>query len=1254
MKYWLRQMIPFVLLLSACSSDPFPDCCISQGDERDAPFSTTYLFQFKTGSSDIVAPDPAQFLRIITQADILTLKNSASTNQLNQNGLISGVIQGPQGPASEAALQVTDAEGNVIGRIGGEDRNLYYNSLGRVPDFIVDQGTSSEGTFTLFNAPPGETFFQLTRGGRGNGRITSFAGAVSIGQIDVLPVFPARIGVLGSVVEPVTGANIAGAAASFFGRESIEKSNDAGIVLLSADQGLPTNGDFLVRLSAPGYRETVHRFATPMDAVNSRQQAFDPLTDDNMKLYSEGTLQGLAKSAGVPLLATTNVIVGRIDPGQSGVVITPTGTDPSSLGKVFYFDTTGKLDPTLTATTDQSGFILFPNCASNPGGALFLNAAGISIDPDKQTKVFSTGRTVVYCRPGGAFVQTIIMGPLAAGSASFTVPVNGTVTDEGSQTVKDAGIQLIGSALFLNLSGDNGLFTIQPTLSEDPTAIAPLLGNSNYTVKVSKDTYLPTYQPLSTGPAGGKRDLLLLTAAGAARLCPPAGRGMLYGTVHDLGLIDPTKQGRATAGISLAAFKESGEGVGRVVYLDLAGNPIAGTTTSDGGRYVVCDLPVSANTPTLFQLRVTSPEDSGAFLTTVYPDGATLLDPVVNKALPSQISVTGGVQSLAGPEGAAAVGDVRISVLGKGPQLTTDPAGKFALSLESNSKFILRAERDGYLPAYNYQVETHARSGVGVQAPLWTLSQGDLTALAQQAGLSPPLQGGTVAGQVLVPGFETNDPPKSPFATLDAPAQSLRIGFFNDDAQIDLLAVSSTGTVTILHGTGPGTFSPAPPFQLKVGTANLPSVQAAEVGDYNGDGQVDLIILSNKKIFIFLGDRAGGFNAGAEIPLPVPNTAAAFTIADITGDGFLDILVATEGDPSLVRLLNRGDGSFELFRAASGVLDPTGTCGATPNGIAVRQVGLSIVDVIISDPVKGLCDLTFNADGAALAPKYLTLPTPATYKGVKAVFLDSDEIPDLIALHSGGGAFFLGPPPNDPTGTLQPAFDLPAGFDPVDMVATDVNRDKRIDLILAGAGGAYFLSGNGNGTFGGGKRLSTAPSGRLAAGDIDDDGRSDLIFAGTDKSLRLLLGADQPQAGVRMEARNTAGDLVGTPAYLNSAGQMVPGATATTDSGRFIFFNVPEGFTHLSVAEGGSGNALVTSHAGGLSYTHLNVNPIPPTTVLLAGQVINPTAGDLAGISVVGIKINSVGTPAATVSGDNGNYQFRLEANSEHLLKLDP
>ncbi|NKE70470.1 FG-GAP-like repeat-containing protein [Candidatus Manganitrophus noduliformans] len=1271
MKSGLAWLLGIMLLLSGCGSgghgagkdepqdqtDPVPTCCADVGERRDPPFSTTYLFQFKTGSSDIVAPNPDRLLRIITEADIMTLMHFAGASQLNRNGIVGGVVQGPQGPVREAALQVTDADGNIIGHVTGTSRNLFYNSLGRIPDFTIDQGTASEGTFTLFNAPPGETFFQVVRGGRGNGRITSFASAVSIGRIDALPVLPERIGLLGVAIDAFTGAGVPGASASFFGRDQAETANGAGLILIPLDQGLPTNGEYLVRLAAPGFRETTRRFSTSMRDVITRQQAFDPLIDDNMLLYSERNIEDWAQRLGVALRATTSVIIGRITPGQANVVITPTGADPASLGRVFYFDESGN-PANLGKTTNTSSFVLFPDCAQNPGGEIFLNASVISKDP-QNNDILSTGRAIAYCQPGEVFFQNVAIAPLPVGSPSFSVPVNGAVRPEsGGSPVAGATLQIIGGDGTTYFSDGQGQFTINA--SGAPDSIFPLLANSAYTIKAEGQGFLPTYQPLSTGRAGGKRNLILLEADRMTRLCPLSVGGSLVGTARDLGLVDPSRKGRAAEGVSLKVFKENGEEVGRSVSFD------------DQGRFVICDLPVSPNAPSLFQIRVTSPEDSGAFLVTAYPDGVAVVSIDVNKALPREVSLRGQVQSLAGPEGGnIPSGSSQLAVLGSTQRITTDSSGQFDLSMGSNGRYIVRVEKEGHLPSYNYQVETPARRPTDFSSPLWTISAGDAYALAQQAGLSLPLQGGILMGKVLVHGF---DDPVS-IAALGAPTQNLRFGFFDQDTHIDLFSVSEQGMMTLLFGDGRGGFPSTLSFQLKYrdrleNPQDLASVQSVEIGDFNRDGQTDMIVFGDNTLIFFpgVGNRTIGFEEGSENPTSLFDSGSpkAMTVAELNGDSAPDLVLAVSGPSPLLRLVNQTDGSFVPFEAATGVDDPSGICGDNPTAIAVRQVGLAVIDILIFDAARGLCDLTFDNAGSPNAPITLTLPTavsPSDVIAIKTAFLDSDNIPDYLLLHKAGGAFFLGLPPaqvqDTPTTNIAflPSFELPADFIPTRMLFTDINRDSRADLVIGGAGStgeARFLIGSGNGAFGSSKSILSSPVSDLALADADTDGKEDLILSGASSgTLQLFRGSDRPQAGVRIEARDAAGELVGVAAYPDQNGR-IAGATATTDSGRFIFFNVPAELTNLIVAEGGSGNALVTAYSGGLSYAHLNMNPIQPTTVMVDGQVINPTAGDLAGISVEGIEVNSLGTPAKTMSGTEGRYQLHLGANSEHILKIDP
>src|SRR2546428_136988 len=125
---------------------------------------------------------------------------------------------------------------------------------------------------------------------------------------------------------------------------------------------------------------------------------------------------------------------------------------------------------------------------------------------------------------------------------------------------------------------------------------------------------------------------------------------------------------------------------------------------------------------------------------------------------------------------------------------------------------------------------------------------------------------------------------------------SLVVGDFNGDGKLDLAVANSSSTdISVLLGNGDGTFQPATSYGAGVGP------WAVVGGDFNGDGEPG-------GVAVLLGRGDGSFQlAGGYATGPYPQSIA---VRDLNGDGKLDVAVAA-GSGAISVLLGKGDGSFE-------------------------------------------------------------------------------------------------------------------------------------------------------------------------------------------------------------------------------------------------------------------------------------------------------------------------------------------------------
>lgn len=288
------------------------------------------------------------------------------------------------------------------------------------------------------------------------------------------------------------------------------------------------------------------------------------------------------------------------------------------------------------------------------------------------------------------------------------------------------------------------------------------------------------------------------------------------------------------------------------------------------------------------------------------------------------------------------------------------------------------------------------------------------------------------------------------------------IADFNRDGKLDFLGQEGIGgPVQVFFGNGDGTFAPGPkttlpPAVIGSGQTRFNLIDGG-LGDFNGDGNLDLVVTDGYYLQVMLGKGDGAFAAAPGTPVNMGVVGNSVAVADFNGDGIPDIAVPTCGAadmPAVSVLLGNGDGTFTPVPSCCGAPEPQMHCADIAagdfSGSGHLDLAVNIQDLQSTTPAMYMEILLGQGDGSFTPDDFSEiLPSPGSPPNAlwTADFNGDGRLDFLVRLYAVGDGWAMlqqppaGPAPTFTLGAASPGLTVKPGA-----TATD-------DIEIASVGG---------------------------------------------------------------------------------------------------------------------------------------------------------------------------------------------------------
>ena len=392
------------------------------------------------------------------------------------------------------------------------------------------------------------------------------------------------------------------------------------------------------------------------------------------------------------------------------------------------------------------------------------------------------------------------------------------------------------------------------------------------------------------------------------------------------------------------------------------------------------------------------------------------------------------------------------------------------------------------------------------------------------------------------------------FTEYDSDPHFLALGDFNSDNHLDI-AVANYGTsnIGILLGYGNGTFA----SQKTYTTLSNSHPSSLALGDFNHDSHLDIVVSNNGSgnVGIFLGHGDGSFEAQRIYLLEPHSHPEYITVGDMNDDNELDVIIVDSINGRVHILPGDGNGSFAIITTYDTVSE------ANPKSVAVAHFN--------SNNRLDLVVINHGTNNVLLLMDYWTQPSARqmNYKtgavntrALSVSDFNNDHILDVVS--ASGKDIFILKGLDDGTFDGRSIITISTSIIQIfHLCVGDVNNDNWIDIVTANGldDNVGVVLGSGNGTFSSMVTYSTGAGSyplTVALGDMNDDGRSDIVCANSrSSSVGILLGNGDGTFGNMMSCSIPARSHPTSVALGDINSDHHLDIVVVTDDGYVYFFN---------------------------------------------------------------------------------------------------